>query len=137
MEGGGGRGRLFPSHRPHPSSLFFAFFFVLVANDPPYTPPPIPFSVFPFVCRGRPPLARTPAARFVFGWFVFVVVLAAMACEQVCLSRDTHEWGEDRMSNMRAKWEPTPEHMILMDVKVCEGSRKCTWREGWWGGVMI
>lgn len=38
---------------------------------------------------------------------------------QVCLSRDTHEWGADRLRDMQDKWEPTPEHMILMDVKVC------------------
>ncbi|CAB1099825.1 unnamed protein product [Ectocarpus sp. CCAP 1310/34] len=39
----------------------------------------------------------------------------------VCLSRDTHNWGADRLNDMRAKWEPTPDHMILMDVKKLTG----------------
>lgn len=52
-----------------------------------------------------------------------------MVCylRQVCLSRDIHEWGADRLNDMQAKWEPTPDHMILMDVKVraCAGGGGC------------
>lgn len=42
----------------------------------------------------------------------------SFVCRQVCLSRDTHGWGVERLREMHAKWEPTPDHMILMDVKV-------------------
>lgn len=38
--------------------------------------------------------------------------------EKVCLSRDTHGWGRASLEAMLRKYEPTPEHMILMDVKV-------------------
>ncbi|CAN0420564.1 unnamed protein product, partial [Ectocarpus fasciculatus] len=50
------------------------------------------------------------------GFEVYVVDLFHVGL-QVCLSRDTHDWGADRLNDMRAKWEPTPDHMILMDVK--------------------
>lgn len=52
-----------------------------------------------------------------FGWGSFG---SLFALRQVCLSRDTHGWGADRLNSMHASWEPTPEHMILMDVKVTE-----------------
>lgn len=51
--------------------------------------------------------------------FAFVPPLSCRIVRgQVCLSRDTHGWGRASLETMLAKYEPTPEHMILMDVKV-------------------
>ncbi|CAM9291058.1 unnamed protein product [Scytosiphon promiscuus] len=54
------------------------------------------------------------------GFEAFVVDLFHVGM-QVCLSRDIHGWGADRLKEMLAKWEPTPEHMILLDVKKLTG----------------
>lgn len=128
MEGGGGRKRAPFFYLQRPSTRRFS-------SRPTI---PDPFCLFPaslsksvVVTKTTPPLLLSPfylPSRLAWWLSSFWPDQMAdqMACHvdwivvrQVCLSRDTHEWGADRLKDIRDKWEPTPEHMILMDVKVC------------------
>lgn len=108
-----------PSHRLAPirSPCFLPLLWMfLLLNYPPPAPPPPPPPLFILSYVGaasRPNIYRTCAGGC-------RLTGTARCLRQVCLSRDTHEWGADRLNDMRAKWDPTPDHMILMDVKVSD-----------------
>lgn len=79
---------------------------LIVADVSPAPLPPLPSASVPFPPPPAHPACTVRGGELSWSW------------QQVCLSRDTHGWGAARLKEMHANWDPTPEHMILLNVKV-------------------